>query len=213
MGVDLSRFKTVALERRPRPGGRLITVGRLIECKGVEYAIRAIAILRNEWTDVTLDVVGEGPLRKDLEKLCVELNVSTAVKFHGALANDKVLVLLQESDIYVQPGIIASDGSREGQGIAVAEAQATGLPVVASRVGGIPEIVVEGESAYLVTPKDVSELVCQISLLVRDPELRERMGAAGQDFVAQSLDQKVLANRWIAIYNDVIAVPPQLTTA
>lgn len=204
MGVDVSRFRPRTAERTIHSGGRLITVGRLVECKGVEYLIRAVGELRKVFPDVSLDVIGDGPLRRQLEELSVELEVSPAVKFHGAVGSDKVLELLQESDIYVQPGIIASDGSREGQGIVVAEAQAVGLPVVASRVGGIPEIVVEGESAFLVTPKDVSALTDQISLLIQNPALREQMGVAGRAFVEQGLSQEALAKEWVEVYERVI---------
>lgn len=215
MGIDLPKFNTVTLQQRQRDlaGTRLVTIGRLVEFKGIEYAIRAVAELRKKWPDITLDVIGDGPLRGSLEQLCGDLDVASAVKFRGALEHEKVLSLLQESDIYIQPGIVASDGTREGQGVAVAEAQAFGLPVVASRVGGIPEIVIDGETAYLVEQKDVIGLIEKISLLICDNELRERMGAAGQVFVEQSLNQEVLAHRWVEIYNDVLTKKPGYVVA
>lgn len=209
MGIDLSRFKrSLAQSVGANSGTRLITTGRLVEVKGIEYAIRAVAVLSKTWPNITLDIIGDGPLRNDLGILCKQLNIDLAVKFHGALEHDKLLALLQRSDIYVQPGIVAADGTREGQGVAVAEAQAAGLPVVASRVGGIPEVVAEGESAFLVEPKDVCALANQISVLIRDPELRNRMGAAGKVFVEKTLDQEALAKRWTTIYNGLIDALP-----
>lgn len=208
MGVDLSRFTPVIRKQRNHRVHRLITVGRLIECKGIEYAIRAVAELRKADLDVTLEIIGDGTLRNSLERLCDDLDVSSHVRFHGALAGNQVVALLHEADVYIQPGIVAADGTREGQGVAVAEAQATGLPVVASRVGGIPEMVEEGKSAYLVEPANQSELVEQIARLLHDADLRQRMGAAGREFVEKKLNQENLANDWISIYNSLISVHP-----
>jgi colanic acid/amylovoran biosynthesis glycosyltransferase len=204
MGIDLSRCVPSAKRADERSVIRLITTGRLVEFKGNEFAIRAVHRLRQQAVEVTLDIIGDGPLRQDLESLSRQLDVAAAIKFHGSIPHDRVLELLQQADIYVHPGIVARDGTREGQGLAVAEAQALQLPVVASRVGGIPEVVAEGESVFLVEPGDVPSLAERILVLAQDRPLRRRMGAAGRNFVMQNLDQQVLADRWIALYERIL---------
>jgi colanic acid/amylovoran biosynthesis glycosyltransferase len=205
MGIDLDRFVPLPNppERIAEP--RLATVGRLVEFKGIEYAIRTIARLQTDWPGITLDVLGDGPLRDQLVELSKELGVAEAVRFHGALPHVRIVDVLKQANIYIHPGIVASDGTREGQGVALAEAQALKLPIVTTRAGGIPESVAEGDSAFVVEPKDVDALARHVDLLIRDPQLRHRMGAAGRAFVEQHLDQRVLTDRWIALYERLVA--------
>lgn len=184
---------------------RLATLGRLIPCKGTEFALRALKIVRENTEEVTLDVIGDGPLRGGLERLADELGIADAVRFHGALPHKETLDLLGQADIYVHPGVVAPDGTREGQGVALIEAQALGLPVIASRVGGIPEATSEGRSTILVDPGDPAALADAIVALGASPSKRREMGALGRQFVEDRFDQSALTTRWIELYESVIA--------
>lgn len=203
MGIDLSEFPRTLVSNTRFLGTRLATVGRLVEFKGIEYAILATAELIKKWPNITMEIIGEGPLRSRLEVLRTNLGLDRAVTFHGALSHRDTIRILSESDIYVHPGCVARDGTREGQGVALAEAQAIGLPVVASRVGGIPEIVADGKSAILVEPRDVTGMVECISKFVADPSLRTRFGEEGRRFVESHLDQSKLVEKWIELYRTV----------
>lgn len=213
MGIDLGGLQPVSRSDTSTAPLRIVSVGRLVECKGTEYAIRAFAEVQRMFPEVTLTIVGDGPLRDGLENLAKSLHVETQVKFRGALPHDEVLKEMQEADIYFQPGVVAADGSREGQGLTIAEAQALQLPVVTTRAGGIPESVDEGKSAFVVEPKDVPALVHHLSLLIRDPALRKQMGEHGREFVAQKFDQQVLTDQWIALYERLIASESATTRA
>ena len=205
MGIDLSLFNPVARTCREATQVRLVTVGRLIECKGITFAIRAVAQLHHKWPGLTLDVIGDGPLLDNLVKLSKRLGIAHVIRFHRSLAHNSVLEILQNSDIYLHPGIVADDGTCEGQGVAILEAEAMGLPIIASRVGGIPDMVEEGQSAFLIQQKDADELAHCIELLMTDPQLRSRMGESGRQFVIQNCDQEVLTDKWISLYDRLLA--------
>ncbi len=214
MGVRTQTFRprARASETAGTSGLRLLTVARLVEFKGIEYGLRAFAQLRQEFPDCHYEIVGDGPLRVSLESLARELGVADYVHFMGAVARDGVLDAFARADVFVLPGVIDSRGQCEAQGVVLTEAQACSVPVVASRVGGIPEAVGEA-SATLVEPRNVPELVRELSALLRDPARRAAMAEAGPVFVAKSFDQDRLNAHLLAIYEAVAAgeTPPRLS--
>ncbi len=191
MGVDLARFP----KRRSAPSDSgaisIVTTARLIEIKGIEHAIRAIAnlpaSLRNR---VRYDVIGEGPLRGDLESLAAELGVAERVRFRGTLMQDEVLAALEAAHLFVLPSIVMPDGTGEGMGVAIMEAMAVGVPVVASRSGGIPELVADGERGLLVPPGEAEALADRIVQLVENPAEAMRLAAAARLHVEQHHDNR-----------------------
>jgi glycosyltransferase involved in cell wall biosynthesis len=165
MGVDLTRFMP-GPERDSRPEGepaRLLFVGRLVERKGVNVLLRAVARLTVPWH---LDVVGTGPERGALEALARELGLADRIAFHGAAPHERLPRHYQEADLFVGPT------RQEALGQVFLEAAACGCPVVATQVGGIPEILSDGESALLVAPGDAEALAEAIAQGLRDPVLR-----------------------------------------
>jgi colanic acid/amylovoran biosynthesis glycosyltransferase len=179
MGIDTSRF--IFAPRRPRPGQptRLISVARLVEKKGIEVALRAIAsLLPNQRISYT--VVGDGPLRKQLTELTAELGLNAEVRFTGALPQQEVVKLLTESDILLAPSITAEDGNEEGIPVAIMEAMAMGMPVVSTRHSGIPELVEDGVCGLLAPERDVRALADRLTLLLTKPAIWEQMGTAGR---------------------------------
>lgn len=152
---------------------RVVCVASLIPEKGVEDLIRAAALLNQEGTSLEVTVVGDGPMLPLLQDTALELGVGTIVRFLG-LRTD-VPQLLAQSHVAVVP-------SRwdEAFGFAVTEAMAAGLPVVASNVGGIPEIVVDGQTGFLIPPASPAEIARCLRELGRDPEVARRLGANGR---------------------------------
>jgi Glycosyltransferase len=149
------------------------TVARLVPVKGLDSMIGAMLLLKERSRSVTLEVIGAGPERERLEQETAGAGLADIVRFIGW--RDDVRALMVHWDIYVQPSL------SEGFGIAAVEAMAQGLPVVATRVGGLPEIVMDGETGILVPPRDSAALADAIDTLINDPVLRLRMGNAGRE--------------------------------
>jgi colanic acid/amylovoran biosynthesis glycosyltransferase len=203
MGVDLSRFRFT--ERIKSHDGvlRLLTVARLQEVKGIEYALRAIAVVKDKYPNLHYQIVGDGPLRARLEELAGRLGLANNVEFLGALSQEKVVKLYQHAQIFLLPSIVARSGEEEGQSLALVEAQASGLPVIATRTGGIPESIREGKSGLLVPPQDPDALAGAIEQLVEHSQAWGRMGRAGRTHVEQHFNLEHLNDKLIDLYNTV----------
>jgi glycosyltransferase involved in cell wall biosynthesis len=175
-GVDLTRF--CPQPREERTPVVIGAVSRLSPEKGFEHLLRAVAMLRDRGVDATLVLAGEGPSRPELERLASQLGVAQHVQFLGDLAHEDVPAALQAMDIFAMPS------TWEGFGVSAVEASAMELPVVASNIHGIPDVVVDGETGLLVPPREPQALANALERLAGNPELRRRMGAAGRAFVA-----------------------------
>ncbi len=200
-GVDLDQFAPAL--REPRADGR-VTIGavsRLSPEKGFEYLLRAVATLRD--SGVVLDVVlaGDGPSRAALERLTDELGLRERVEFLGEMAHDAVPAVLQRLDIFAMPS------TWEGFGVSALEASAMELPIVASNIHGIPDVVLDGETGILVPPADVRALADAIAQLAGDAALRRAMGAAGRAFVEREYRWQDNAALMERLYAQVTAQP------
>jgi colanic acid/amylovoran biosynthesis glycosyltransferase len=195
-------------QRTPEADGsvRLITVGRLEEVKGVEYAIRAVRALLPRFPRLRYQVVGAGSLREPLIALAEDLGVSAHVDFAGARSHEHIAEMLDAAHLFVYSGVVGQDGAEEAHGVALLEAQAAGLPVVASRLGGVPESVPDGCAGVLVAPGDVEALASALAHLIERPELWPGMGAAGRRNVECNYDQRLL-NDWLAELYERVAMP------
>jgi colanic acid/amylovoran biosynthesis glycosyltransferase len=214
MGVEPAAFAPVPNARTPVARGRtgdeirLLSVARLVEEKGISIAVRAVARLASRYPGLRYQVVGDGPLRPSLERLAATLGVSARVTWLGALPRDRVREYYARAHVFALPGIVARSGAQESQGVALLEAQASGLPVVASAVGGIPESLLDGKSGFLVPERDVEALAERVAALIDRPELRARMGSAGRAFTRENFDRNALADRLISLYEGVVASRP-----
>lgn len=168
-----------AFERcQPTPHGqplRLVNVGRLIECKGLNIAIEAVSLLQAQRIDVTLDIVGDGPLRAELERQVKYLQLQDKITFHGSRSHLEIAHLFNNAHVFVMPGIRARDGATEAFGNVVIEAQAAGLPIIGSNIGGIPETFSDSFTGKLVTSNDPAALADAIRSLSLHPEEWRRL--------------------------------------
>ncbi|MBP8984552.1 MAG: glycosyltransferase family 4 protein [Syntrophobacterales bacterium] len=179
-GVDLDRFRSVCLDAArikedlgiPTFAVVIGTIGRLTPIKGHRFLIEAARGILAEWPDTVFLFLGDGELAEALRSLATRLGVSGSVRFLGWRPD--VAEILPAVDMFVFPSL------NEGMGRAVVEAMALGKPVVASRVGGIIDIVRDGENGILVSPADADELAAAIKLLISDPATRERLGEEGK---------------------------------
>lgn len=151
---------------------RFVCVGRLSSEKGQRGLLEAFAAVRGRTPGVQLDLVGDGPLRAELEALAAALGIAEAVRFHGALSEAETLAVIARSDVLVLPSFM------EGLPVVIIEAMALGKPVVASGVAGIPELVHDGANGLLVPPSHWRALADAMAMLASDRALRDRLGVA-----------------------------------
>lgn len=189
-GIDPARY-----DRGPRSGSgrRALFVGRLDAVKGVRLLLQAVAGLRADWPDLTLTLIGDGPERAALEAQAATPALSGAVRFAGLQGADAVAAALAEHDMLVLPSFA------EGVPMVLMEALASRLPVVATQVGGVAELVRDGERGLLVPPGDAEALADAMARLLADPALGLRMGEAGHRFVATHHDARQEAARLAAL--------------
>ena len=186
-GLDATRF--AAPQRMPGPDGRdpdrpvrLLGVARLVPKKGVEVLLEALAALPPDlhWR---YEHVGGGPLLDSLAGAAARLGLAERITWRGALAQDEVANAYRAADLFVLASRIAPDGDRDGLPNVLLEAGAMGLPVVASRVGAVSELIEDGMNGRLVPPDDPAALAVALAALARDPAKRLRFGRAGRSRV------------------------------
>jgi glycosyltransferase involved in cell wall biosynthesis len=191
-GVDLGRFRPRA--RRTEPGRRIrcLAVSRLVERKGIDDLIRAFALL--ERGRYELEIVGGGADEAALRALAADLGLDDLVRFTGPLDRVRTAACYRDADIFT----LAS--WEEAFGNAFAEALASGLPVVGSNVGGIPELVEHGRNGVLVPPRDPETLAAAIRFLGDRPELRAEMGRRNRAHAEANLSWERMTTRYLATY-------------
>jgi colanic acid/amylovoran biosynthesis glycosyltransferase len=205
LGVDLAK---IPFRRREFYEGpiRILMSCSLREKKGVRYALEALARCRNapSWK---LRVLGDGPQREDLEERIRTLNLQDRAVIEGYVPYQAHLEALHEADLFLSPSVTASDGDAEGGApVALIEAQAAGLPVVASRHCDIPEVVQDGVTGLLVPERDVDGLAEAIQSLLSDPSRWAPLGRAGRDHVEQEFNVRRQVERTEKLYLELIGI-------
>jgi len=211
-GVDTHRFAAAAVGRLdPAPGGplRILAVGRLVDKKGYPVLLEALAALASDGQRIACTVIGSGPCRADLEAIVNRLRLGPVVTFLGARTHQEVAVAYANADIFVQASVVLSNGDRDGIPNSLLEAMASGLPVVASAVAGIPEVVQPG-CGLIVAPGDTAALAAAIGRLATDPILRHDLGGAARAHVVAHLDRRACARAIVPLFG---APPTELAVA
>jgi colanic acid/amylovoran biosynthesis glycosyltransferase len=206
IGFKVSEFPR--FERKPPTDGTVVmsTVARLVEKKGHEWALQALAQARRDLPRLRYLIGGEGPRDADLRRLVAELDLGDIVEFLGLLDADEVLDVYRRSDFFVLPSVTAADGDMEGQGLVLQEAQATGLPVIATLHNGFPEGVVDGETGFLVPERDPDAIAQRVVALATDAPLRQRMGAAARSFVEKKYEIAGICRDLVETYREAAKV-------
>lgn len=206
-GIETERFQTPPRMRQAGEPVRVLTVGRLVEKKGLEYSLRAVAAVRRQHPEVRYEIIGEGPQRPALGKLVQELGLSEVVTLHGARNAEFIREKLAAAHIFVLASVTASDGDLEGTPVSLLEAQAAALPVLATRHSGIPEIVMDGQTGFLVEEKAVEPLAERLQFLVEHPDACGQMGVAERRFVETTFRQSAALRQLLALYERVCTSP------
>lgn len=206
MGIDLSKFSaSTAYTHKSKEIIRLVSVSRLVEKKGVEYAIHAVArILKDrKATNIEYNIIGDGELRDDLQQLISSLNLSDYVILHGQKKSSDVVNLLNQSHVLLAPSVTSRDGDMEGIPVVLMEAMAMELPVISTYHSGIPELVKDGISGFLVPEGDIDGLANRIGYLIDHPDESEKMGKAGKLKIVRDYNLENLNEQLERIYQEM----------
>lgn len=200
MGIDFTEFAFRSHEMVVNGTIRLISVCRLVEKKGIEYAVHAVSKLIKSNYRLHYDIIGDGPLREDLQRLITELGVADAITVHGQKTKTDVIAYLQRAHLLLAPSVTAKNGDQEGIPVALMEAMAMGLPVVSTWHSGIPELVKDSECGFLVPEQDADALARVIAHLAEHPEIWSALGRKGRTIVEQEFNVDRLNKRLISIF-------------
>ncbi len=179
---------------------RILTVGRMVEKKGYEYSLGAVALLKKQGIPFIYDIIGDGPLKESILKLAFDLDIMPELNFHGAMPQEKVKSFYETAHIFLLPSVTGANGDTEGQGLVLQEAQAIGLPVLATLHNGFPDSIIDGTTGYLVPEKDAQALFEKLLEFHKDENLCNQMGEKGRQFVEDKFDAKVVINNLIDVY-------------
>jgi len=175
-GLDLAEFGRADLWSRPP---LIMAVGRLIPKKGFSDLILACGLLAQREKSFRCEIVGEGPVETDLRKQIEHLGLQHCVILAGAKPQSQLRQRLAAANVFVLPSVIDPDGGMDNLPTVIMEAMATGLPVVSTKIGGIPEMVIENETGFLVQPRDVVALADAINKILGDAWVAQRLGESG----------------------------------
>ncbi len=193
---------------KPQPTNapiQLLTVGRFHADKGHKYVLQALPDLIKRGYNVHYTLVGTGPDRVQLEKLAEKLQLRDIVSFHTIISEQKLKEIYAQAHIFIFPSVKATDGfHEETQGVAIQEAQASGLIVIATKTGGIPECVEDGKSAFLIEDRNSTAITDKIQWIIDNPQQWHEWQNNARKYVETHFDIDTIGNRLMQIYTDTI---------
>ncbi len=197
MGIDCARFSFSL--RQPGSDGviRLVSVARLVEKKGIAYALRSLAQVVPRHPVLEYTIIGEGPLRRELETLTQKLQLQRHVHFAGWVGQEALVGALSRMHLFLAPSVTAGNGDLEGVPVALMEAMASGLPVLSTAHAGIPELVEDGVSGLLAPERDIEALAGNIRRLLATPASWPGMARAGRARIEKGFDIEKLNDRLV----------------
>jgi len=203
VGVNLEELEFKKRELNAGEKLTILTIAKLIEKKGLEYSIRSVTQIIDKFPNLEYLIAGEGPLRSKLESLINQLHCEDKIKLLGWKDRYEIKKLLAKAHILILTSVTGKDEDREGTPVALMEAQASGIPVISTYHSGIPEIVADGKSGFLIPERDVEALSERLTYLIEHPELWPKMGKTGRKIVEKEFDIKKLSKKLLKIYNEL----------
>lgn len=207
-GIDCNQFAFVPRTLTPQEPIRIATTGRLVEKKGIEYSIRAIGKLAPTYPHLEYHIIGEGPLRPHFEQLIQDLGIAHLVTLHGQQPQRELIQILNRCHIFVAPSVTAADGNQDAPVNVLKEAMAMGLPVVSTRHGGIPELVQDGISGFLVPERDADALAERLEFLINHTDRWPAIGQAGRAYVETHYNMNTLNDELVTLYQRLLNAEP-----
>jgi glycosyltransferase involved in cell wall biosynthesis len=198
--LDVAKLPYV---RDGREASKLLSVGRLVPMKGFDVLLESLSILHARGVVFSCTIIGEGKERTRLEELRAHLGLEVVVELPGAVRNEEVVRQMREATLMVLPCVRTPEGHSDGIPNVLMESMAVGLPVVSTRISGIPELVSHGVNGCLVPAGDADALADAIQALLSDPHRREMFAAAGRRKVEQDFDVRTEAGRLLGHFHEV----------
>lgn len=201
-GIDVNRIEHAPHVEYPLP--LIVSVGRLVEKKGFPFLLQAAAVLQGQGVQFELIIVGDGPMRDELERLASGLGLREKVVFAGHLSQEQIAHVYRRADAFGLASIVAKDGDRDGLPNVILEAMAYGVPVVASNLSAIPEAIINEETGLLAPPGSANEFAAQLERVLSDRDLRQRLIANARRKVEEDFDLHKNTVRLGALFADVL---------
>src|SRR5216117_1661476 len=205
-GIPLNEFPFVNRQPPPDHKWRMVQACRLIPKKGVATSLRAFAIFKKDNPEAEFFIAGKGPLQPELEMLAAGLGIYKDVHFVGFLSQPKLVELYASSHLFLHPSEMSPNQDQEGVPNSVLEAMATGLPVAATRHGGIPEAVDHGHTGWLVPEEDHAALANAMQQIAYSPGLLREMGLRARAAVTDRFEQDAQIDQLESFYEEAIAM-------
>jgi colanic acid/amylovoran biosynthesis glycosyltransferase len=177
-GLDLGEFDRARFSSTPP---LIVTVGRLIPKKGFSDLIRACSLIAEHGKSFRCEIIGEGPLKNELRAQIEAVGLKDRVLLPGAKPQRQIRQCMARANLFVLPSVIDPDGGMDNLPTVIMEAMATGLPVISTNIGGIPEMVLQNETGFLVQPGDAPAIADAIEKVINDPSSAQRLGQAGYE--------------------------------
>jgi len=207
LGIEVSNFSYQKASNKVDGVIRCVHVGRLVEKKSPLNLVRAFKHatgIINQDFDLRLKIAGDGPLKNELQKEVKKLNLENQIDVLGAVSHSEVPKLLEEADIYTQHCVTASNGDQEGQGVSFVEASATGLPIVATKHNGLPDVILDKKTGYLVEEGDYEAMGEKIAYLADNFEVREKFGQRGRKHIEENFSLLKQSRKAISTYKKTL---------
>jgi len=199
-GVNLNQFNS---QSHSPEWGHIVYVGRLVPVKGLNYLIEALTLVKRKFPEAKLSIIGDGPMRKPYEQLARN-RLGSGYTFLGSQPHNVVKEYLERAYLFCMPSSTMPDGQAEALGLVFIEAHAMGVPVASFASGGIPEVVKDGETGFLVPEKDVMALAKSIEVLLENPDQRQKMGEQARAHVEKLFDLEKQNAELESVYDEVI---------
>ena len=206
-GVDPALYTTNNIKCREKELFEIISIGSLQPYKGQKFLIQACAILLEQGIHFRCRIIGGGKLRSELLKLIYTLGLTSVVELLGPKKQDEVAHILSEADCYVQPSVITPSGKMEGVPVALMEAMASGVPVVATSISGIPELVKNGETGWLVLPEDVKMLADAIQFIYDEPAKARLCSHAARKLILSDFELHSNVQKLSYLFDQIVTNP------
>lgn len=204
MGVDCTQFDSHPRTLGDGETANIVSIGRFIEKKGMEYGVQAVAALLKRGRRITYNIVGDGPGRSAIEKIIAEAGCGEHIRLLGWRTKDDIAKILSNSHILLAPSVTAADGDQEGIPVVLMEALSMGIPVVSTLHTGIPELVEEGVHGYLVPERDVPALAKKLGALIDEADRWPEMGRSGRAKVEREFNNERLNDDLVELYASLV---------
>jgi len=203
-GIDLNKFSFAEKNKIKDHKIIILMCGRIAEKKGFEYGLKAFSLLKKTNKNAELHIVGEASLLCKFRDIAKNLLIKNSVVFAGGKTHQETADYMKKADILLAPYVTPKNGDQEGIPNVVKEAMATGLPVVSTIHGGVPEIIIDKKTGLLVKEKDVEGLYKCLTTLINDPNLRYRLANAGRKFIEENFDVIKQTKKLEEIYRKIL---------